>query len=75
MIRVMPYGRPPTCECGDCEKCLQRAFVRRERIRELIGWLPKDRRLERWMSNFASVYWSEVYRRGVRSLRLKPYRN
>lgn len=64
-----------TCECGTCGKCLHRAFVRRQRIRERLGWLPKDRRIERWMSTFASVYWSEVYRRGVPSLRLKSYRN
>jgi len=75
VIRVMPYGRRPTCECGECDKCLHRAFVRRDRIRDQIGWQPKDRRVERWMSTFASVYWSEVYRRGVRVWRIKPYRN
>lgn len=65
----------PTCECGTCEKCLHRALVRRQRIRERLGWLSKEARETRWMSNFASVYWSDVYRRGVRSLRVKPYRN
>lgn len=67
-----------TCECGTCSKCLHRAFVRRQRIRERLGWLTKaqrERRMERFMSSFGSVYWSEVYRRGVRSLRLKGFRN
>lgn len=52
--------------------------MRRQRIRERLGWLTtaqRARRLERFMSSFDSVYWSEVYRRGVRSLRLSGYRN
>lgn len=66
-----------TCECGTCDKCLHRACVRRDRIRKALGWLPKEKRMERFMSSFASVYWSEVYRRGVPSLRFNTssYRN
>jgi len=42
-------------------------------MRKLLGWLPKEQRKERWMSSFASVYWSEVYRRGV-GFQPKTYR-
>lgn len=31
--------------------------------------------MARFMSSFGTVYWSEVYRRGVRSLSFKSYRN
>lgn len=64
-----------TCQCGECDTCLHRAFVNRQRIRERLGWLPKAQRMERFMVSFASVYWSEVYRRGVPSPRFSGYRN
>lgn len=61
----------PTCECGKCQKCAHREYVRRWRAR-----VPIERRMERWMSSFAAVYWTQVHRKGARRLRFTSgYRN
>lgn len=67
--------RKPLCECGECPTCLHRVCVARKRMRQRIGWLSKEQRMERWMSGFDYVYWSDVFRRGVPSLRLNTFRN